>query len=154
MRPQLPTPNVVFVFHEAAAVRMYLLFTSLVLAVLATCIPFMGNDPSNCDGRGITAVLHLAREAWKIWRSLIFAWSFLVLTARFHCMSAGRYSDSTPDSRRVPLRVPDYRAFRTVQAALQTTTAVVSSREFVSCGNGGTLIFVWISAAMLPQFAR
>ena len=32
-----------------------------------------------------------------------------------------------------------YRAFRTVQAALQTATAAVSSHELISCGNGGTL---------------
>ena len=39
---------------------------------------------------------------------------------------ASRHSDSTPDSRRVPLCVHDYLAFHTVQAALQTATAVVS----------------------------
>ena len=33
----------------------------------------------------------------------------------------------------------DYRAVRTVQAALQTATAVVGSRDLVNCGNGGTL---------------
>ena len=39
--------------------------------------------------------------------------------------------------RRVPLCVHDYLAFRTVQAALQTATAVVGSHELVSCSNGG-----------------
>ena len=37
---------------------MYLLLTSLVSVVLASCIPFMGNDPRNFQGRGIIAVLH------------------------------------------------------------------------------------------------
>ena len=62
----------------------------------------------------------------------------------FHCLSAGRHSDSTPDGRRVPLSVHDYRAFRTVQAALQTAIAVVSSHELVSCGTGGTLCCRWV----------
>ena len=35
----------------------------------------------------------------------------------------------------------DYRAVSTVQAALQTATAVVCSRELVSCGNGETLCY-------------
>ena len=37
---------------------MYLILTSLVSLVLGSCIPFMGNDPHNCHGRGIIAVLH------------------------------------------------------------------------------------------------
>ena len=42
----------------------------------------------------------------------------------------------TPQTRRVSLCVHAYRAFRTVQATLQTATAVVSRDEFVSsCGN-------------------
>ena len=57
-------------------------------------------------------------------------------------MSTSRHSDSTPDSKRVPLCVHDYRAFRTMQAALQTTTAVVSSHELDSCGNGGNYAVV------------
>ena len=50
-------------------------------------------------------------------------------------MPAGRHSDSTPDSGRVRLcaRLPcgSYGA--------GSPTAVVCSRELVSCGNGGTL---------------
>ena len=38
---------------------MYRLFTSLVLEVLASCIPFLKNDPRKYQGRGIIAVLHL-----------------------------------------------------------------------------------------------
>ena len=49
-------------------------------------------------------------------------WWFLVGSLLFHRVSASRQSDSTPDSRRVSLCVDDYRAFRTVQAALQTAT--------------------------------
>ena len=52
-------------------------------------------------------------------------------------MSASRHLDSTLDIRRVFLCVYDYRTFRTVQAALQTAAAVVSSHELVSGGNGG-----------------
>ena len=70
-------------------------------------------------------------------------------------MSARRRFDGTPDSRRVPLCVHDYRAFRTVQEAFQSTTAVVSSHELVSCGNGGELYAVveLISAVMSVQLA-
>ena len=62
---------------------------------------------------------------------------FSVRLLLFHCMSASRHSDSTPDIRRASLCVHDYRALRTVQAALQTAAAVVSSYELVSGGNGG-----------------
>ena len=55
----------------------------------------------------------------------------------FHCMSASRHSDSTPDTRRVSLCAHDYHACRTVQAALQGAAAVVSSHELVSGGNRG-----------------
>ena len=53
----------------------------------------------------------------------------------------------------------DCRAVRAVQAALQTATAVVGSRELVSCGNRGTtcmmyLVVEWIPAAMRVHFAH
>ena len=59
-------------------------------------------------------------------------------------MSPIRHSGSTPDA---PPCVHDYRAFRTVQAALQTATAaLVSSHELVSCGNGGgALCCGWVN---------
>ena len=57
-------------------------------------------------------------------------------------MPARCHSESAPDSRRVPLCDLDYRAPRTVQAALQTATAAVSSHELVSCGNGGTMLLL------------
>ena len=86
----------------------------------------------------------------------VFVWWFLVRLLLFHRISAGRHSGSTLDSRRVPLCVHDYRAFRTVQAPLQTATAVVSTHELVSCGNGGSSYAVveWIPAATLTQFAQ
>ena len=35
------------------------MYLSLVFVVLASCIPFMRNDPRICQGRGIIDVLHL-----------------------------------------------------------------------------------------------
>ena len=52
------------------------------------------------------------------------------------CPRVATLTASQTDCRRVPLCVHDYRAFRTVQAALQITT-VVSSDDLVSRGNGG-----------------
>ena len=51
--------------------------------------------------------------------------------AVFSLHVASRHSDSTPDSRGVPLCVHDYRALCTVQAALQTVTAVSSQQPRV-----------------------
>ena len=92
-------------------------------------------------------------------------------------MFAGHHSDSTPDSRCVPILcttclrvvtltefqtagvflscVHDYRAFGTVQAVHKTTNnrwqSVVISHELVSCGNRGNsdAVVEWIPAAML-----
>ena len=44
---------------ELRDVGMYLLFTSLVFVMLASCKPFMGNDPRQYQGHGIIAVLRL-----------------------------------------------------------------------------------------------
>ena len=62
--------------------------------------------------------------------------------ARFSLHVASRHSDSTPDSRRVPLSVHDYRAFYTVQTAPQKAPAVlvVSSRELNTCAIEGTFM--------------
>ena len=61
------------------------------------------------------AVLHPVRQSGRTWRSLIRA--FGVFSARFalffNRMAVGRHSDDT-------LGVRDSRAFRKVQAALQT----------------------------------
>ena len=66
----------VFCIYEAAVCTRYLLFTSLafICSVGEMCIPFMGKDPRNRQGRGVIAELHRAKTG----RSLIFAWCFLV----------------------------------------------------------------------------
>ena len=58
-------------------------------------------------------------------------------------------------------RIHDYRAFCTVQAALKTASAVVSSHNMVSGGNGDTPIFYLvprsgedIPAGYVVQFAH
>lgn len=97
----------------------------------------------------VVAVLHLVRQSGETQRLLIFVWWFLVRLFFFHRMSAGRHTDSTPDGRRVPICVHDYRAFRAVQAALQTeTAAVVSGHELASCGNRGN------SMPLLSRYTR
>ena len=117
---------------------MYLFLTSLVFVVLASCVPFTANDPRNYQGRSIIAVLHFlcltVREEMAIVDICVVVFGSIAL---FHWMSVSRHSESTPDSRRVPLCVHVHRAFRTVQAALQTAAAVVSSHELVRGGNGG-----------------
>ena len=85
--------------------------------------------------RDVVAPCQTAREDVAIVD--ICAVVFSVRLLFFHSMSASRHSDSTPDSRRQPLCVHDERAFRAVQAALQTTTAILSSHELVSYGSGG-----------------
>ena len=79
----------------------------------------MDYAPRNCQGRGIIAVLHrlcqTVREEVAIVDICVVVSSSRLLI--FHCGSASRHSQSTQDSRRVPLCVHDYRAFRTVMAA-------------------------------------
>ena len=90
------------------------------------------------SGTGVVAALQPAKKLGKAGCSLkpvfVLLW-VLVRLLLFHCMPAGRHSDSAPDSRRVRLcsRLPcgSYSAGR--------STAVVCSRELVSLGNGGTL---------------
>ena len=117
---------------------MYPILTSLVFVVLASSMPFMGNDPHTYRGTWYhSCAAPFVRQSGKTWRSLIFVGWFLVRLLFFHRMPPSCHSDITPGSRSVPLCVHDYRAFRTVHAALQTATAIVSSHELVSCGNGG-----------------
>ena len=68
---------------------------------------------------------------------------------RFHCSfftecpRAFTLTALTSDSRNVGVflfRVYDYGGFRTVQAGLQTAASVDSSHNFVSGGNGDTLL--------------
>ena len=100
-----------------------------------------GTTPCNFQfsGTGAVAALQPVGPFGKPWRSLTFVWWFLVRLLFFHCMPAGRHSDSTlPHSRRVRLcsRLPcgSYGA--------GSPTAVVCNRELVvnSCGNGGTML--------------
>ena len=92
------------------------------------------------DVGGIIAVLHLLSDRQDM---AIVDICMVFISVRwffFHCSSASRsYCMIAPQTagRRVPLCVHDCRAFRTVQAALQTSTAVVGSHELGSCGNGG-----------------
>ena len=60
---------------------------------------------------------------------------FLVRLLFFHCMPAGRHSNSTRDSRRVRL----CSRLLCGSYGAGSPTAVVRSHELVSCGNGGTL---------------
>ena len=84
----------------------------------------MRNDPRNFQARGIIAVLHVLCQPVREENAIVdirVVFFFSVRLLLFHCMSASRQSDSTPDSRhawRVSLCVHDYRAFRTAQAAL------------------------------------
>ena len=77
------------------------------------------------------------RQSGKTWRPLILVCWFLVRLLFVLRMSASRRSDSTPDCRSVTLCIHDYRAFRTVQAAPLTATAVGKGHGLVGCGNGG-----------------
>ena len=61
---------------------MCLLFTSLVFVVLASCIPFMRNDPRNCQGRGIIVVLHLCQRGREDMAIVDICMVVLALTAR------------------------------------------------------------------------
>ena len=87
----------------------------------------------------------------------------VVLGLVFFHVSAGRHSDNTTDSRCVPLCVhDDYRAFRAVQAALQTAINrckywLSVATSWLIVGTGGTLklyVVEWIPAAILVQFAH
>ena len=102
--------------------------------------PSWGTTPRKFKFSGTSVVAALAtcqltREEGAIIDICTLVWWFLVRLLLFHCMPAGRHSDSTRDRRRVRLcsRLPcgPYGA--------GIPTAVVRSRELVSCGNGGTL---------------
>ena len=76
-------------------------------------------------------------------------------------MPAGRHPDNTADSRRFPLYVHDYRAFRTVQAAPQTANHhccsqyQVVTRSLVVGAGGLYAVVEWVPVAMLlVQFSH
>ena len=99
--------------------------------------PSWGTNPRNFQfsGTGVVAALQPVEYLGKAGRSLMFGLWFLVRLFLFHYMPAGLHSDGTPDSRRVRLcsRLP------CGSYGSDSPTAVVCSREFVSCGNGGTV---------------
>ena len=97
----------------------------------------MGNDPPQFSifrhgRRSCAATCQITREDGAI---IDICEVVLVRLVFFHCMPAGRHSDSTPHSRRVRLcsRLP------CGSCSAGNPPAVVCSREFISCGNGGTL---------------
>ena len=124
-----------FFFYEA--VIQHVTYVTDICRVGRVVHPSWGTTPRNLQfsGTGVVAALQPVRYFGKTGRSLIFVWRLLVRLLFFHCMPAGRHSDSTPDSRRVRLcsRLPrgSYGA--------GSPTAVACSRELVRCGNGGTL---------------
>lgn len=72
------------------------------------------------------AVLHRLSEMWQRHGDRLKSFP-----PHVH-VSTGRNSDSTAHGRRVPLSVHDYRAFRWVQAILQTATTEASNHQLVS----------------------
>ena len=97
----------------------------------------MGDDPPQLSifryGRcSCAATCQITRENGAIMDICMVVFVRLLF---FHCIPAGRHSDSTPGSRRVRLcsrlSCDSYGA--------GSPTVVVCSRELVSCGNGGTV---------------
>ena len=113
-------------FCEAVS-SMYLFiyfFTSLVFVALASCIPFIGNDPRACRGTwyGIIAMLHFffpskTVQEKKKWRSLVFLrWlsrfsrSFFPACARVVTLTAPQTSGvfAPLSCSRLPTYLPTY----------------------------------------------
>ena len=88
------------------------------------------------SGTGVVAALQPVKKLRKEERSLISVLWFLVPLLLLHCMPAGRHCcGSTPDSRCVRL----YSRLPCGSYGARSQTAVVCSRELVSCGDGGTV---------------
>ena len=128
-------------FYEAVVQHVtYVIGFCRVCKRVVYQVPFTGNGPPQFSifrhgRRSCAATCQIIR------RSLISVLWFMVPLFLFHCMPAGRHSDSTPDSRRIRrysrlLPCGSYGAC--------SPTAVVCSRELVSCGNGGTLCCSWV----------
>ena len=47
--------------NESSVIGFF--FTSMALVKLAGCVPFMGNNPRNCHGRGIMALLNVLSKS-------------------------------------------------------------------------------------------
>ena len=118
------------------------LLTSMIFVELVEGLyrlPFTGNDPPQFSifrngRRSCAATCQITREDGVI-IDIFMVW-YLVRSLLFLCMPAGRHSDSTLDSRRVRLcsRLPGGS-----YGGAGSPTALVCSRQLVSCGNGGTL---------------
>ena len=113
---------------------LYVIFVELI--ELKSCILFMGNDPPHFSG---TSVVHSCAVTCQITREDVAIIDIcMVVSIRllcFHYMAAGRQSDSTPDTKYVRL----CSRFRCGSYGAGSPTAVVCSRELVSCGNRGNL---------------
>ena len=125
-----------FFTYEAVVQHVIYYVTDFCRVGRVSCQPLMGNDPPNFQfsRTGVVAALQPIKQLGKAGRSVIFVSWFLVRLLLFHCISTGRHSDSTPDSRLVRLssRLP------CGSYGEDSPTAVLCSRELVSCGNGGT----------------
>ena len=127
--------DIVFFLVSFLTRQYVLVFTVTGLCgVGEICIPIMGDDARNFQGRGIITVLHLCvRQFWKRWRSLIFVRCFV----RFDC------SNFTACPRVVTLTARQTSGVflsvftTTVRSALQIAASVVSSHDFVSSGGNG-----------------
>ena len=80
---------------------------------------------------------------WEVMAIIDISWAVRVRLVGSHCMRPSHRSESTTKSKLVPRCIQNSRAFRSVHAALQTTTAVVSIHESVWCRNAGNSMLRW-----------
>ena len=125
-------------FLNVAVVQQFTCVTDFCIAGRRNVYPSWGTTSSwdfRLSGRGVVTALQHVKLLRKVGRSLLFVLVFFVRLLLIHCMPAGRHSDSTLRSSRVRLcsRLP------CGSCGAGSPTAVVCSRELVSCGNGGTL---------------
>ena len=107
----------------------------------------MGNDPPQISifrhgRRSCAATCQITGEGGAIIGTWYLFGGFW-FDCLFHCMPAGRHSDSTPDSRRVRLL---YSRLPCGSYGAGSPIAVVCSRDLVCCGNGGTPCCSWVDA--------
>ena len=97
-----PAPTIItraaivfFFFHEA--VVQHVTYVTVFCRVGRIVYPSWGTTPRNFQfsGTGVAAALQPVSQLGKTGRSLILVWWFLVRLLFFHCMPAGRHSDST-----------------------------------------------------------
>ena len=82
---------------------------------MAVLYALMGNDPPQFSGTWYRCVCTFSDSPGDVATVVDYygcmCMVVLGLAVCFHCMSGGRYSDSTPGSTCVPLCVHGYRAF-------------------------------------------